>query len=269
MSRLRGAGKWVLAAGWLTGCTHWSARSDSYLRPRAAHLIDNHRHNNSNRGSVSVPTGGHKWVDNWDKREPFTDNDNDDRARPVATRHIILVRHGQYHESGPEYTLTALGRSQAQAVGARLKNLDLPYKSIVHSTMTRAVETAATISQHLPTVPIESCADIEEGAPIPPEPPFPDWQPSDREFAEDGPRIEAAFQKHIHRADPTQTVDSYEIMVCHGNVIRYFLCRALQLPPDGYLRFDVRHCSVTWLAVHPNGHVTACMVGDVGLGHKP
>lgn len=46
-----------------------------------------------------------------------------------------------------------------------------------------------------------------------------------QQFFEDGARIEAAFRKHIHRADPKQKQDSYEVIVCHANVIRYFVCR--------------------------------------------
>ena len=49
---------------------------------------------------------------------------------------------------------------------------------------------------------------------------------------DDGRRIEAAFRKYFHRAEPEQEKDSYEVIVCHANVIRYFLCRALQLPPE-------------------------------------
>lgn len=46
-----------------------------------------------------------------------------------------------------------------------------------------------------------------------------------QQYHEDGARIEAAFRHYIHRADPKQTEDSYEIIVCHANVIRYFVCR--------------------------------------------
>lgn len=46
-----------------------------------------------------------------------------------------------------------------------------------------------------------------------------------QQYHEDGARIEAAFRRYIHRADPKQKEDSYEIIVCHANVIRYFVCR--------------------------------------------
>ena len=42
-------------------------------------------------------------------------------------------------------------------------------------------------------------------------------------MCQDGARIEAAFRKYFHRAEPQQEKDSYEIIVCHANVIRYFI----------------------------------------------
>ena len=47
-----------------------------------------------------------------------------------------------------------------------------------------------------------------------------------QQFYTDGARIEAAFRKYFHRAPPSQTEDSYEVLVCHANVIRYVVCRS-------------------------------------------
>ena len=46
-----------------------------------------------------------------------------------------------------------------------------------------------------------------------------------QEFYTDGARIEAAFGQYFYRANASQEKDSYELLVCHGNVIRYFVCR--------------------------------------------
>ena len=48
-----------------------------------------------------------------------------------------------------------------------------------------------------------------------------------QQFHEDGARIEAAFRKYFHRASPDQSEDSYEVIVCHANVIRFFACRSV------------------------------------------
>lgn len=69
-----------------------------------------------------------------------------------------------------------------------------------------------------------------------------------QQYHEDGARIEAAFRHHIHRADPKQKEDSYEIIVCHANVIRYFVCRFVfagegGLPVHGFwLGSPPRYC---------------------------
>ena len=134
-------------------------------------------------------------------------NYNDKRAateKPTATRHLLLIRHGQYNlegKSDAERVLTALGRTQAELTGARLAELKLPYTKIIRSSMSRAMETAGLIHERLPDVPVERPDDLlREGAPIKPEPES-SWHP-DQHYFNDGARIEAAFRKYFHRADP-------------------------------------------------------------------
>jgi len=218
---------------------------------------------------------------NWDRRNPESlvkpSKGKEDDARynaqianvtPTAKRHIILIRHGQYNTDGKndiERYLTPIGREQAALAGQRLKELGHSYTHLIVSTMTRAQETAAIIKEHLPpTVAVSHCAMLEEGAPIPPEPPVGDWKPEPYQFFEDGARIEAAFRKHIHRASASQKEDSYEVIVCHGNVIRYFLCRVLQFPGDAWLRIALRHASMSIITILPSGRVVLRSVGDTG-----
>ncbi|KPM06988.1 serine/threonine-protein phosphatase Pgam5, mitochondrial-like protein [Sarcoptes scabiei] len=226
-----------------------------------------------------------KWDYNWDKREPnsliaplkgdfgsLPECDQDEynkkleKVKSTATRHLLLIRHGQYKmdaDSDEFRQLTSLGRDQAKRIGERLKELALPYTRIIKSTMTRAIETAQIIHEHLPDIPMSSCDYIREGSPIFPEPPIHSWKPETK-FFQDGARIESAFRKYFHRADPSQKQDSYDILVCHGNVIRYFVCRALQFPPEGWLRFSLYNCSMTWVAIKPSGRVIVYTVGDTG-----
>ena len=191
--------------------------------------------------------------------------------KPKATRHILLVRHGQYNLKGKidsEKYLTDLGREQALITGKRLAELNLPLTYLVSSTMTRAQQTAGLIRQNLPeNLPVKPDDSLlAEGAPYPPEPPSARWNPEDKYFI-DGARIESAFRKYFHRAEPEQEKDSYEVIVCHANVIRFFVCRALQLPPEAWLRMSLRHASVTWLSIRPSGKVSVRVVGD--SGHFP
>lgn len=227
-----------------------------------------------------TPTG-HAWDFNWDKRDPSTlsngkkketstedPTSEQDSSKPKATRNILLIRHSQYNLSGgsdKERILTPLGREQAELTGSRLAALGLKYDVLIHSSMARATETANIISKHLPGVELLSCDLLREGAPIEPVPPVTHWKPDAVQYHEDGARIEAAFRRYIHRADPKQKEDSYEIIVCHANVIRYFVCRALQFPPEGWLRMGLNNGSITWLTIRPSGRVALRTLGDAGF----
>ena len=62
------------------------------------------------------------WDSNWDRRNPPKKDEKEggEVARPIATRHLILIRHGQYenwHSDGDKRVLTELGRKQARATG--------------------------------------------------------------------------------------------------------------------------------------------------------
>lgn len=106
-----------------------------------------------------------------------------EKQKSKATRHLFLIRHGQYNLDGKtdlERSLTDLGRKQAAYTGQRLKELDIPYTEIVRSTMTRAQETGSIIIKNL-TLPIDcqvvDCPLLVEGAPVPPEPAVGHWKP--------------------------------------------------------------------------------------------
>nr|XP_026265470.1 serine/threonine-protein phosphatase PGAM5, mitochondrial [Urocitellus parryii] len=70
---------------------------------------------------------------------------------------------------------------------------------------------------------------------------------------------------YIHRADAKQEEDSYEIFICHANVIRYIVCRALQFPPEGWLRLSLNNGSITHLVIRPDGRVALRTLGDTGF----
>ncbi|KAF7992006.1 hypothetical protein HCN44_010826 [Aphidius gifuensis] len=221
------------------------------------------------------------WDSNWDRRDPSSmvkpmkiKNEEDENKynekiesrKSKATRHLILVRHGQYNLQGTtdsERVLTELGRQQADMTGKRLAELAIPFTTIVRSTMARAQETSKIIEKSLGNIPVEDDSLIIEGAPIPPEPPIGNWR-AEKYYYQDGARIEAAFRKYFYRADPSQEKDSYELLVCHGNVIRYFVCRALQFPPEGWLRLSINNGSITWITIRPSGRVSLRVYGESG-----
>ncbi|XP_063296775.1 serine/threonine-protein phosphatase PGAM5, mitochondrial-like [Pelobates fuscus] len=158
------------------------------------------------------------------------------------------------------------GREQASLTGQRLALLASEgsnFSCIIYPSLTRSTETADIISQNLPDIKMCSSSLLHEGPPIRPVPAESKWIP-DLSYFKDGPRIEAAFRKYILRADPEQTKDSYEIIVCHDNVIRYFVCRALQLPLEAWLRLPLYHGSITKLLIKPDD-VSLKMLGEAGF----
>jgi hypothetical protein len=57
------------------------------------------------------------------------------------------------------------------------------------------------------------------------------------------------------------------IIVCHGNVIRYCALRALQLPPEAWLRLILPHGSITTVTITADGDALLTGLGDAG--HLP
>ena len=53
-----------------------------------------------------------------------------------------------------------------------------------------------------------------------------------------------------------------EVIVCHGNVIRYLCCLALQIPAQAWMRLQLSHCSVVWIEIRPNGAVVLNAFGS-------
>ncbi|CAI2342639.1 unnamed protein product [Caenorhabditis sp. 36 PRJEB53466] len=248
-------------------------RRDSLFRRASAFTTNNH----AKSFDEHFPRG--EWNKNWDFRDPMSlidvrkweSADEEGRKKLIeankatAVRNIFLIRHGQYHMNRDVKSLTPLGREQAELLGKRLATADIKFTNLTMSTMVRATETANIILGHLPAdLPRSSSSLIEEGPPYPPIPDHKGWRPQHPEFYTEAARIESAFRKIFHRALPSQKEDSYELIVCHANVIRYFICRALQFPPEGWLRMSLGNCSLTWIVIRPGGSVSVRSIGDIG-----
>ncbi|XP_046944629.1 LOW QUALITY PROTEIN: serine/threonine-protein phosphatase PGAM5, mitochondrial-like [Lynx rufus] len=195
-----------------------------------------------------------------------------DHGEAKATPHILLTRHSQNHVDASQEkdrTLTPLGGEQAEPTWLRLASLGLNFNNIVHSSVTRAIDTTAVVSEHLPGVSKVSADLRREGAPIEPDPPVSHWKPEAVQYYEAGARIEAAFRNHIHRADAKQQEDSYVICSCHANVIRYLVCRALPFPPEVWLHLSLKDSSISHLVVRPGGRGALRALGDTGFMPPP
>jgi len=182
------------------------------------------------------------------------------------THTIHIIRHGHYDTSdkSPDGgALTPMGREQAKYTGEWLARLDID--NIFCSTMTRAHETAQIISQgcDFPPEHIQPTNALRETVPnIPPE--MQDlvaiWRAQGKPFSDDDIKqyqqiADSAFDHFFIHTSHEQR----DLLVCHGNILRYFLCKALDIDLYRWLRMDINHCGVTTLRVeqdqiHLNSH---------------
>jgi serine/threonine-protein phosphatase PGAM5 len=75
-------------------------------------------------------------------------------------------------------------------------------------------------------------------------------------------QLDRVFAKYFV---PAQGAEQAELFVCHGNVIRGLVVRALGVDKAAWLGMSVGHASITKLRVHPDGRIQVIAVGDVGF----
>ena len=76
--------------------------------------------------------------------------------------------------------------------------------------------------------------------------------------------LETAWAKYCR---PSSERDAHDILVCHGNVIRWFVNRALGNDVRHWTSLDIGNGSLTILAESPDGTTRLVMYSDVG--HLP
>jgi serine/threonine-protein phosphatase PGAM5 len=182
-----------------------------------------------------------------------------------AARTIVLVRHGHYiadpQDSHPGPGLSPLGIAQAKLAGARLAGMP-QFDAIVASPMTRAAETAKVIAGDL-SLPIETVPALAECTP---------HTRRSEIIADETPEKLAACAAQLDTVFRTRFVPAAgsprrELLVAHGNVIRYLVTRALGVDTSAWLEMSVAHASMTTILVEPDGRFKVIAVGD--SGHMP
>jgi serine/threonine-protein phosphatase PGAM5 len=137
------------------------------------------------------------------------------------------------------------------------------FDGLYSSPMQRAMDTAASISETFPGRKFTIVDDLAECTP-----------PTRRtEIMADGkPEEFAACKAQLDRLfaeyfKPASGAERTELFVCHGNVTRYLVTRALGVDTDAWLEMSVGHASITRIRVEADGRFKVISVGDVG--HLP
>lgn len=186
-----------------------------------------------------------------------------------GTRTIYLIRHGDYNQTDDvdEFTgneLTPLGIAQARLLSARLNAMSIEFTSLTSSTMTRARQTAMIVNEEFPKLTLAQDELISECTP-------PTWRKdvmseSDSvELAQCKNNIENAFIKYFVPSPDEK--DRNDIIVCHGNVIRYFVTKVLNVDTMSWLQMSITNCSLTIIRVLPDGKMKLDTFSD--YGHIP
>ncbi len=186
-----------------------------------------------------------------------------------GTRTIYLVRHGQYDhlDERDEFTgreLVPLGIAQARLIAARLRAMPVAFSSLTSSTMTRARQTARVISREFPGLELKQDPLISECTP-------PTWRKD--VMAGETADAMAACVRNIERffqerfVPSPDAADRHDIVVCHGNVIRYLVTRVLKADPMSWLQMGISNCSLTIVRIPSDGTMKLDAFGD--YGHIP
>ena len=186
-------------------------------------------------------------------------------AEPASgTRTLYLVRHGAYDEDDTRDDavgrgLVPIGVAQARLLGARLRALPIRFDAELASPLTRARETAAVLADDL-GLKVETVPDLAECTP-----PTRRLDIMKDEKPEDLAACTAQLERLAARLlRPADGPDRHELVVAHGNVIRWLTTRALDVDRNAWLGMSIGHASLTVILIQPDGTPRVVAVGDVG-----
>jgi len=174
----------------------------------------------------------------------------------MPQRIVTLLRHGQCLPVSKDPPLTELGRIQAALTADFFKAHDI--KTIYYSTLQRARQTAEIIARQLPNASLVGSGSLCECVPTVP----PQLSKLFQDLARENPDYQLVHVRNAQlRLDdvssdifaPAVDRDIHDLVVCQGNVLRYLICRALNIDPHAWVQLHpVANCSLSQIIVAPN-----------------
>ncbi len=186
-------------------------------------------------------------------------------APKTGVHYIYMVRHGIYDRDTSATDdrvangLNALGHEQARAIGARLAALPVKFDRLISSEFLRAAMTADDMGVAMKMKPtrdgaLNECTPTTNNARM-------NGEQGPGELAQCDSARTVQWQRYFAS---TPDRDTYDVLVCHGNVIRWTLMKATGADTKNWLNLDSGNCSLSIWAVRPDGSVRTVMYSDVG-----
>ena len=125
----------------------------------------------------------------------------------------------------------------------------------------RARDTAAVIAGNFPGRSFQVEDDLAECVP-PTRRTEVTRDTSPAELARCKSRLDRLFARYFR---PASGGEQAELFVCHGDVIRYLVTRALGVDPAAWLEMSVRNASITQIRGEADGRFKVITVGDAGF----
>ena len=181
-----------------------------------------------------------------------------------GTRTLYLVRHGIYDrdttvDDHVGNGLNAMGREQAAITGKFLAKLPVKYTRFVSSTLKRAMDTADIMAGDIKLTP-ERDSLLNECSPTSFDDNYNRMAKSEEHTAADA-QLNAAWAKY---ATPSPDGDTADLLVFHGNALRWFVARAVAGDGRRWSTMDIANCSLTVITIRPDGTPKLVMYSDLG-----
>ncbi|HNZ48690.1 MAG TPA: histidine phosphatase family protein [Candidatus Hydrogenedentes bacterium] len=181
----------------------------------------------------------------------------------MAVRVLYLIRHGQHDLNNPSGSslggpLTPLGIRQAEITAKTLAMK--PISSIHSSSLNRADQTAKIIAKEFPAMNVQTTDLLWECIPtLTPKLQLEMPNYNDALAAQDRRRAEIAFRRYFKVAKRS---DRHDIIICHGNLIRFFITLVLKADPSSWVRMDLANCGISQVLIQPEGDMALLCHND-------
>ena len=181
-----------------------------------------------------------------------------------------LIRHGDYLEGETDDGLGNSLSDRGQQQAGKLAEFYDEYRlAAIHtSPAPRAIETARIIAERHPGLALQRHRSLFECIPSLPPNVTPWGEPyelSPRAVSNCRERLDRQFDRSFIS---TRAQERHEILVCHGNVIRYFVTRALGVDANSWVSMRCSQASVTRVVIS-SGTRRFVLESLNDLSHRP